>query len=319
MTTPPLTHHDILTLVEPFARRGRHVDMSATNRIERRIVFRAVDHEDGAMVLHDTLQLDCLDTGTWRLTRTLTRPGGLQADATTLGQKPEALLERIAAVAPASQFSAGPGWVVARHIGFDGGGPVLTGGAAVVDGLTLTLRVPAVRGVAAELALAPTAAPLALPEDLLAVLGWNWARLVPDRNGWTSRLRLRGDAARRSARAQAALDEAAAHLARVLAEPPERFHARLLLPRWGVVLRRAIPTLTAIGLVAGVVFLPRVETGSAPGLWTLLHDVPIALLALAFCLQELPRFEIPPLPRRPRQANWRLPVRAGNEPTGRAA
>ena len=32
----------------------------------------------------------------------------------------------------------------------------------------------------------------------LAVLGWNWARLVPAQGGWTTRLRLRGKAERRS-------------------------------------------------------------------------------------------------------------------------
>ena len=41
------------------------------------------------------------------------------------------------------------------------------------------------------------------------------------------------------------------------------------------------------------------------GMWMVLHDVPIALLALSFTLQELARFELPPLPRRLRQAPWR--------------
>ena len=40
----PLTHHEILRLIEPFTRRGRHVDLSATDRIERRIVFKPVVH-----------------------------------------------------------------------------------------------------------------------------------------------------------------------------------------------------------------------------------------------------------------------------------
>jgi hypothetical protein len=43
-----------------------------------------------------------------------------------------------------------------------------------------------------------------------------------------------------------------------------------------------------------------------------LHYVPIAVLALSFTAQELSRFEIPPLPRRLRAAQWRSgPARAG--------
>jgi hypothetical protein len=33
--------------------------------------------------------------------------------------------------------------------------------------------------------------------------------------------------------------------------------------------------------------------------------VPTVLIALSFCLQELPQFEIPPLPRRSRAPSWR--------------
>jgi hypothetical protein len=65
---------------------------------------------------------------------------------------------------------------------------------------------------------------LELPEDLLAVLGWDWARLVRTADGWKSKLRLRGNLSRRSDRAEAALDRPAVHLARTLAEPPARFH-----------------------------------------------------------------------------------------------
>ena len=40
MNAPPLTHHDILALAEPFARRGRRVDLAASDRIARRVVFQ---------------------------------------------------------------------------------------------------------------------------------------------------------------------------------------------------------------------------------------------------------------------------------------
>jgi hypothetical protein len=40
MDTAPFTHHEILALVEPFARRGRRVDLAASDRVARLIAFR---------------------------------------------------------------------------------------------------------------------------------------------------------------------------------------------------------------------------------------------------------------------------------------
>jgi hypothetical protein len=36
------------------------------------------------------------------------------------------------------------------------------------------------------------------------------------------------------------------------------------------------------------------------------HAPPILMVAL-FCMNELPRVEIPPIPKRPRQTSWRVP------------
>jgi len=77
-----------------------------------------------------------------------------------------------------------------------------------------------------------------------------------------------------------------------------------------VAARRAIPLATAVGLFATVVLLPKFALGDSPGLWTLMYQVPTALLALAFCLQEMPQFEIPPRPRRSEAASWRRPREA---------
>jgi len=93
-------------------------------------------------------------------------------------------------------------------------------------------------------------------------------------------------------------------LARTLAAPPARFHDRHRRARWGVVLRRALPTLTALSLLVTVALLPRLGVASIEGPWLLLYHVPTLLLAGAFMLQEMPRFEIPPLPRRPGAVDW---------------
>ena len=99
---------------------------------------------------------------------------------------------------------------------------------------------------------------------------------------------------------------------RLLAEAPARFHPRFFWARWGVVLRRLIPTFTAIGLIVGTLLLPKMSIGADPGFWLALHYLPIAVLGLAFTLQELPRFEIPPWPRPRREPSWRVPREASN-------
>ncbi len=331
MPTLPLTHHEIIGLVEPFTRRGRHVDLAASNRQARQLVFKplaAVAEAAPGSGLVERLQLDSLGTGSFRLTRVSTRSNGahvglqapLQATLQAMGPKPGDLLAQIEAVPAQQQFQSGAGFELARSfdLGWITGAPqpgrttdalVLSAAVLQLEGLLLNMVVPAVKGVAADISL--SAAPgqvLELPPDLLAVLGWDWSHLVPNASGWTSKLRLRGKAARRSQKAEAALATAAKHLAQVLAQPPAQFHRQFLWARWGVVGRRAIPSLTAIALIATALLLPRFTGDQNAGLWMALHYVPIALLALSFSLQELARFEIPPLPRRLRAAQWRQPL-----------
>lgn len=319
MPAPPLTHHEILGLVEPFTRRGRHVDLAASQRQERRLVFKPpaagspqqTPHETAHETLQETLQLECLGTGTRRLLRRITRADGLHAELHAQGPDVAVLLAQVEAVPAERHFSDGPGFVIARSYAIDDTGDgnstlTLMQGNIHLDGLVMTLAVPAVRNVAANITLAPSAPEaLALPEDLLAVLGWNWTRLVRSREGWTSKLRLRGGAGQRNARAEAALALAAAHLARTLSEPPAHFHEQQFAARWRVFFRRGIPTFTAITLLLALAALARLDGDRAPGLWMALYHVPTLLVALSFCLQELPRFEIPPWPRRLTAPAWR--------------
>lgn len=324
MPPPPLTHHQILGLVAPFTRSGRQVDLPASDRLARRLQFKPVQHAaDGATpALTETLQLDCHESGNHRLTRRLTPADGpaatLQAQGTDLAR----LLAQVDAVPPARHFSAGPGWRVARSHDLPpsahAGPPVLTlrQGDAWVDGLRLGLAVMDVKNVAGDISLRPAPGEqLALPDDLLAVMGWNWVRLVPATDGWTSKLRLRGRGAPRSQAAERALDQAAQHLAQVLATPPAQYHARWRGARWGVVLRRSIPSLTAVGLVVGALLLPRITGNELSGVWMALHYLPIAILALSFTVQELARFEIPAPPRRLKAAQWRSGPSTSTPPT----
>ena len=310
MPAPPLTHHEILELAAPFTRIGRHVDLAASHRIARRIAFKPIEHSSPPPLLsglRETLELHSYGTGTFVLTRVLTLASGLRARAVAMGPMPADLLAQMAAVTPQRQFQSGDGHVVARsyELGSRGGSWILTEGEAQVEGLRLNMTLMAVRGTAAEIRLVPVRPDtLELPEDLLAVLGWDWARLIRDKDGWRTKLRLRGHLDKRSATAEIALERAAAHLARCFAEPPGQFHDRWIGARWGVFLRRGIPMLTLLALVAAMFGLRHIAAAGGSQLWMLLFQVPTALIALSLSLQELAQYEIPPLPQRSSAPSW---------------
>jgi hypothetical protein len=310
---PPLTHHEIVSIVEPFARAGRHVDLAATDRDARRIAFKPIERDGG---LTETLLLDCRHTKRLVIERRLVHPNGLVATLGGGGDDAAALLAAIDAVPPAQHFRDGEGWRIARSYELWLRDLFLCNAELEVEGLqlALTLKLPALRGVAGDIAIeASPGHKLELPDDLLAVLGWDWARLQKKRDAWVSKLRLRGSALRRSRTAEQALERAAPHLVRVLAEPPLQFHQRHLAARWGVVLRRSIPTATALAMIGGALLIPQVfDEPRAAGYWMALHYVPIALLALSFRLQEMSQFEIPRWPRRPAAARWREPIAASS-------
>jgi hypothetical protein len=327
MNALPLTHHDILELAAPFSRGGRHVDLAASDRMERRLLFKPVDHprDGGCPDTREILTLESLGTGTCRLTRTLTRRGSPPATLTVMGENPGELLALIESVPPKAQFRDGPGYGIARSYslesvkGASAGAasagaaavmqPIMTQGVAQIEGLTLTMGVPSTRRVAADIQIAPMPGEtLELPEDLLAVLGWDWARLIRNAEGWRSKRRLRGGPLARTRTAEAALDKAALHLAKTLAAPATRFHEEWFLARWGAFFRRAIPVLTLLLLFLIIALLPHSVVTGNPSLFVVGFHIPTALIALSFCLQELPTYEIPPVPRRARSAQWRRPL-----------
>lgn len=303
----PLTHHQIIGLVEPFTRRGRHVDLGASNRLERWLVFKPVEHA-GDIALRETLKLENPYDGFFRLTRGLQGGGGLQAGLIAEGAEAGELLQRIEAVAPQRQFSAGAGFVTALSFRLDASKMILTDAVSQFAGYTLSLRVPRTKGMAGEMELAaPAGSAVTLPEDLLAVIGWDWSPLRARKDTWTSKVRLRGKEPKRSASAEKKLDITLRHLVLTLSQPPSTFHDRHARARWGAAFRRAIPLLTALGMIGGVAMLPRAALDDFSPLRMMMFNLPTLLLALAFSMQEMPRFEIPPWPRRLKDADWPLP------------
>lgn len=315
MSAHPLTHHEILGLIGPFTRRGRHLDLPASDRLARRLVFKPIEHADPAiasLTLIEGLQLEQPDDDTYRLTRTLSLPCGLQATLQTDGTDPGELLARIEAVPLQRQFQHGEGYAVALCHRLDAtkGGPaaapmVLTRAAARIEGLTLAMKVPAVTGIPADIELeAAHGDSVDLPQDLLAVLGWSWARLVRVGKAWTCSLRLRGSGPDRSRDAETKLERTAQHLARTLSEPPPRFHDQRVAARWGVVVRRSIPLLVTVSLIGLAAAVPSMGLSENSVLRMVIFQSPPLLLGLVFCMRELPQIEIPPWPRRPSQSAW---------------
>ena len=307
MAAQPLTHHEIMRLAAPFARQGRQVDLAGSDRLARRLNFRARPLADDP-ALHETLCLEDGERRAHRLRRGIVLPDGAVAELHAEGDDPAELLALIESVSPAAQWRRADGWTIAlgqRATRSDDGGVrvVIAWIEARVAGVRLKLTLPAVAGITAEVELdAPGLAEL--PDDLLAVLGGGWSSLWRLGERWRGHFRARRRERARSEAALAQVQRAVEHLARTLAEPPARFHQRLAAARWRVAARRSVPLLAALGLIA-MSFVVTSMDFARDSVWRMLiFNAPPILLALGVSLQELPRFEWPRWPRASQAASW---------------
>jgi hypothetical protein len=307
----PLSHHEILALIAPFAEQGWHADLAASQRLERSLTFKARE-VPGAVegeVLRVVLRLDNPAAGSCMLTRMSTGPDGLQARLETQGAEPAELLARLQSVPPARQFQRGEGYAIAfNHRVEAGASPkvLLTDAVSQPDGLLVKMKLPRLDKMPAELELHAPAGDVAdLPEDLLAVQGASWTRLVRGRGGWVAEVRLRGKGEDRSRNAELRLAQLSQHLVRTLQEPPSAFHDRYTAARWGVAARRGVPLLVCLAVITGALAVPYLKLGPDSVFKMLIFNSPPLLLALFFSLRETPRIEIPPWPRRLKAAAWR--------------
>jgi hypothetical protein len=316
----PLTHHEILGLIAPFTRLGRQVDLDASNRIERRLFFKPIEHSDltaSQHAAHEVLTLDNPQPNHFQLTRTITLESGLEARLQTEGADPGELLAWIDTVSPQRQFREIAGLTVALSyrlipiaVATDGLPPLrleLTRGKAIIAGLDVVLNADTVKGYPAQIDLAPTAAgTVELPEDLLAVIGWRWSPLRKTPAGWSGKVGARSREPRRSRDLEAKLEKAVAHLAATLAQPPAFFHDSLRRARWVVTFRRGIPLLIFVGLMGLAAGLTKIEIPQDSILNLLIMGAPPLLLFAAFGMRDAPPLEIPPLPGRAKSAAWQL-------------
>jgi hypothetical protein len=320
MRLPPLTHHEILGLVEPFSRRGRRVDLDASDRLARRLVWKPVERPASLPVpsLREELELENPYTGTFRLTRRLVPLVGPEASLVVEGEEPAALLAAVESITPERQLRCEAGFAVAlsHHVelaeraaakGDLASQLLLVQGVAEVGGLTVVLKLPTVLRLPGDIKIVAKAADVhELPEDLLSVIGWDWAPLKRVGEEWSSKLRLRGRGPERSRRAELKLERTARHLAEALAEPPPRFHERFVMARWWAVVRRTFPVLTALAVVLVAVFVPFKVVEANPLARLVIMNGSLLLIAMSFTLQELSRLELPRLPRRSTASSWRV-------------
>jgi len=312
----PLTHHEILGMIAPFTRRGRHVDLAASDRIARRLLFKPIVHEDAAGPFagaSESLQFDDLRPNVFRLTRTVTLATGETAKATTEGADASELLDRIETVPLDSHFKWVGDVMLARSYRLEPtartpGAPTvmaLASAHARLDGLDLSVKTSTAKGYPAEIELSsPDGQPLDLPEDLFATLGWDWRVLRRRGAAWVGTLRAPGREPERSRRIEAALEIGVAHLTKTLAEPPRRYHEKFVRARWGVVFRRMIPLLGSIALLAGALTMVFIDVPQDSALALMMFNAPPILLAFLFTMQEMPTLEIPAPPRPSSAPAW---------------
>jgi hypothetical protein len=313
-TVKPLTHHEILSLVSPFAAQDVHVDLQASDRGERLLAFKPIAYEcddpERSQVLA-RLYLENPEPGRFRLIRMLHHPAGAEASLYIDGDDPGAMLEQVQAVDPGRQLQARSGVPIARSYRLRmeksaaSPAPELTRAEALVGAIRLTLNARTGRGMPVELELSADDDNLPyLPQDLLAVLGWDWRPLRRIGRRWRGTLRVARDEPVRTDDAEAKLAQTVDHLVQTLALPPSRYHARFSRQRWMVAFRRALPLLSGLAVLAATPLIQLLDMGDRSLLRLIIFHAPPLLMVGMFMLKEMPNFEIPPLPRRLRDDAW---------------
>jgi hypothetical protein len=292
--------------------------------MERKLIFKPIEREVDLLnvpSLRETFQLENLKGDGYRLTRILAcltdLNAPLEARLVTEGRQVDDLLTNLSSVAPEKQFSSAHGFVVAKSYRLltndeakqrsNAATPlILTQMVARLEGLAFTFTAPTVKADPDGLIeLVPLSGDLIkLPEDLLAVLGWDWGLLQPKGDGWRCRVRLHGTEPQRSLKTELKVERAFAHTARTLTEPPPRFHERLTAARWRVVLRRSVPLFISILLIGGALASSSLNIAEDSQWRLLVLNAPPVLLVLFFCMREIPSIEIPPIPRRSKALRW---------------
>jgi hypothetical protein len=307
----PLTHHAILDLVAPFSQRGHQVDLGASDRAQRQLRFKPIQHADRPTAgesITECLTLDNPEPEHFRLRRVITDGAGLNATLEIEGSDPGVLLEQLEAIEVGRQMVAVEGLHIARDYRLQ---PIpaseqraahwrlqLERAEARVEGVRLTLNAKTGRKMPADLELrAEDDQRLRVPADLFAVLDWEWRPMRSLGRFWRGSVRIAADEPARTQEIEAKLAQAVPHLAKTLRSDPGDFHARWQGARWRVTFQRAIPMLIGLGLLGATPLIQRLSIESTSLVWMFIFHAPVLLAIGILAMRELPVIEIPPLPR----------------------
>ena len=319
----PLTHHEILALMGPFTAAGLHADLAASQRAERRLLLKPREHpptDDLPLRLTERLALDLPESGRPRLVRLVQDESGLSSELVGEGDDIPMLLEQIQAVPVRRQIRLHAGIAVARSYliepppdakGGRGGtaAVVITDSRARLHGMVVEMKADRFISHAVDLRLTPEPGlTLKIPEDLTAVIGWHWRPLRELVTLWRGSFRVRSKEPQRTADIERKAERTIAHLVETLAQPPADFHPRYKRARWRASFQRSIPLdigLILIALMPGINWL---DLDDDSILRMLIFHAPPFMLAAMFMMREMPRLEIPPIPRPLRGETWVTPI-----------
>ncbi|MFK7967231.1 MAG: hypothetical protein AB8C46_25005 [Burkholderiaceae bacterium] len=323
---PALTHHDIMGLVAPFAAAGYKVDLAGSDRSARVLKFVPLEHAAGEVAefaVRETLILDVSLAGLSQLTRQLLAlPEGDAvvplATCETFGGVPAQLLDRLTIVPLARHFTAVGNIVVSRDYevtmtvndeGQEANEPValLVGAHIECHGVQVKFTCEFDDPLKVELSPA-LPGKLRVPQDILAVLGKSWRAAYDYGDHWRSTIRINRHEPTRSQEAEQRINEAVRHLDQTLTESPAAFHRQHRPGRWRAMFRRAIPLGGCAALIGGAMLVGKLPIGDGSIAQMLLFHAPPLLLIGLFLFRELPRFEIPPIPRKLRYSQWLEPI-----------
>lgn len=301
---PPLSHHDILTLVGPLARLGRRVDLDRSDRQERILVFDERTHPEVPGLhpeLVETLTLKSPRPGSFHLLRTLEVDSGPTARAELWTRSVDDAVRAIEGLPPTAQFRRFEGGWAAFHHALDSENPPrILGAEAQVAGRRVEMGAGGAAGLPADLRIGSHPEGDAdFPDDLLAVLGQGWRLMRRNQAGWKSTVQISKREPRRSEEIEDRFLRTADHLNQVLSAPPEDFHRRFRRRRWTVLWWRTLWIQMGVLILAVSLLLFRSRTlDDSPWLRMWVQVAPVLLFVGTFFYssRDVPVMEIPPIP-----------------------
>jgi hypothetical protein len=317
----PLTHHDILRLVGPFTERGWQLDMAASEREERLLRFKVLEHtaeQTDLPVFCERLSVAVSNQENFLMVRELWLSSDTDAESsptlTASGPDAGVLLDQFARVPVTRHFLVLDNVILRRSYKLEPGkqntnrtGTDWT--ARIVRGTVQFGSIRAefdaeTRNLPISVRLYPQSGrQLNPPRDLLAVMGRNWRSLQDYPNHWRSTIKTATREPRRTLDIEQKIEQTVTHLAQTLAQSPTRFHERHRWSRWRASAQSGTAIFLTLGLIVGTLLLNQVADEALIRVLAF-GAPPLMVLMLFFAFDHLPDFEWPRIPRTLKEDSW---------------